>query len=227
VADLPVAEGGRPGGGGSHWLAIGAIAGVGTLLFLMFKGGGSSTNGKTTAAGTSINAALGSIQEQQLNMMGQLGAGINTLSTQASDYNQSQLAAMSGMQDALSSQISGLDSSMQGLNTQLMAELGTINSGVIANGQSIAGVSDQLNKTYQTVTTMQQQTNQQYNALQQQITAQGTAATEAQQQTLAQLANLSQGLGVWASTLAQKSDYLAAVLNTYLPNLYQRVVMGQ
>lgn len=131
---LPVAEGGRPGGGGgglsSHWLAIGAIAGVGTLMILLLKNQGTSG---TTAAGTSINAALGSIQEQQLNTMG--------LISQASTE---ELTAMSGMQDSLTKQITDVDGHISTLGASLTSELDQINSGVIANGQSVTQAQNTL-----------------------------------------------------------------------------------
>lgn len=94
---LPVAEGGRPGakGGGKNWLVIGAIAGVGTLAVLMLQNKGAQG---TTAAGTSINAALGSVQEQNLNIMGlisksaqdimdEVAAGDSLIESQLTDVN--------------------------------------------------------------------------------------------------------------------------------------------
>lgn len=124
---LPVAEGGRPGGGGgNHWLIIGAVAGVGTLLFLMFKGGGSSSG--TTAAGTSINAALGSIQEQNLNLMGQLGSSTTAIQTQ-----------ISGMSDQMTKQFTDLDAHLTDMNNQLSGELNDVNANqiLIAQAQSV------------------------------------------------------------------------------------------
>jgi len=65
------------GGGGASksipgWVMIvGAVAGVVGLVILL-KGQGSQG---TTAAGTSINAALGSIQEENMNLLGTTQAG--------------------------------------------------------------------------------------------------------------------------------------------------------
>lgn len=145
---LPVAEGGRGGGGGggiltNKWVIIGGVAGVGTLIILMSKGGGSST-----AAGTSINAALGSIQEQNLNIMGQVGAGVAALSSQATDYHKSELAAMSGMQDAITAQITGLDGHLTSLEGDLSNQINDVNSNVIANGQSVTALGTKLDKYY-------------------------------------------------------------------------------
>lgn len=156
MADLPVAEGGRGGGGksgGSHWLVIGAIAGVGTLAVLLLQRGGGGTEGKTTAAGTSINAALGSIQEQNLNLMGQLGASTNLLSTQADQYNQSTLAALSGMQNALSDQMTGIDTHIGDVDANLSGQLHDINGNVISNGQSIRQVGGWVSQVGNMVST--------------------------------------------------------------------------
>ena len=65
------------GGGGATssipgWVMIvGAVAGVVGLVLLLKNQGG----GGTTAAGTSINAALGSIQEENMNLLGTTQAG--------------------------------------------------------------------------------------------------------------------------------------------------------
>lgn len=150
ATQLPVAEGGRASGGGgvmSHWPLIAGVAGVGVVLILITRGSSSST-GNTTAAGTSINAALGSIQEQNLNLMGQLGASTAALSSQATDYHTSELAAMSGMQDAISSQITGVDGHLTSLEGDLSSQLSDVNNNVLANGQSITKLGTNLDAYY-------------------------------------------------------------------------------
>jgi hypothetical protein len=150
---VPVAEGGRPSGGGglsSHWMLIGGIAGVGVLAVLLMKG--SSSSG-TTAAGTSINAALGSIQEQNLNLMGQLGASTAALSQQATDFNNSELAATTGMQTALSSQIAAVDGDVTSGDSALSTQLGDVNNNVVANGQAVAGLGTNLTQYYNNLMT--------------------------------------------------------------------------
>jgi hypothetical protein len=89
--NLPIAEGGRPGAkGGSHWLIIGAVAGIGTLAVLLLGNKGGTTG--TTAAGTSINAALGSLQEQQLNVLGAVGASEQRLTHELGNVNNNVIA---------------------------------------------------------------------------------------------------------------------------------------
>lgn len=73
---------GAPTGGGKgvpNWLmVVGAVAGIaGVVLLLRGSGGG----GGTTAAGTSINAALGSIQEENMNLLGTTQAGFMQTNT--------------------------------------------------------------------------------------------------------------------------------------------------
>lgn len=65
--------GGSSGGGGiPQWvMVVGAVAGIAGLLLLLKNQGG----GGTVAAGTSINAALGSIQEENMNLLGTTQAG--------------------------------------------------------------------------------------------------------------------------------------------------------
>lgn len=60
-------------------MVVGAVAGVvGLVLLLKGSGGG----GGTTAAGTSINAALGSIEEENMNLLGTTQTGFANLSNQ-------------------------------------------------------------------------------------------------------------------------------------------------
>jgi hypothetical protein len=150
ATQLPVAEGGRAssgGGLGGHWMLIAGIAGIGVVAILLTKGGGGSSSG-TTAAGTSINAALGSIQEQNLNLMGQLGASTAALSSQATDYHNSELAALSGMQDSITSQITGLDGHLTSMEGDLSSQMNDVNNNVLANGQSITKLGTNLDAYY-------------------------------------------------------------------------------
>jgi len=81
---------GSSGGGGKipqGVMIIGAIAGiVGLVLLLKGSGGG----GGTTAAGTSINAALGSIEEENMNLLGTTQAGFMQTSQQMSALSNQQ-----------------------------------------------------------------------------------------------------------------------------------------
>jgi hypothetical protein len=72
TAELDLGASPSGGSGIPSWVMIaGAVAGVVGLLLLL-KG---QNSGGTTAAGTSINAALGSIQEENMNLLGTTQAG--------------------------------------------------------------------------------------------------------------------------------------------------------
>lgn len=101
---LPVAEGGRSskGGGVSMPLIIGGGVAFLVLLFFLNKqssGGGPAT--ATTAAGTSINAALGSIQEQNMNILGAVGASEARIASELGGVNANVIIANAATQHGL------------------------------------------------------------------------------------------------------------------------------
>jgi hypothetical protein len=76
MSSMPVAEGGRARGNTKpNWLLLGGLGVGAVILILMFTRGSGSTDteGKTTAAGTSINAALGDIQFENMQIQGHIG----------------------------------------------------------------------------------------------------------------------------------------------------------
>lgn len=87
MADVPTAEGGRTRKSGTNWLLIGGL-GVGAviLLVLLTRGGGGG-GASTTAAGTSINASLGDILYEQMQLHQHLGETENRLNTELGDIN--------------------------------------------------------------------------------------------------------------------------------------------
>lgn len=102
-----------------QWVMIvGSVAGVvGLILLLKGSGGG----GGTTAAGTSINAALGSIQEENMNLLGVTQAGFMQTGQQiASTSQQTQTQIDQGFTQTNAALTSGF------LNTQnQLGDLGT------------------------------------------------------------------------------------------------------
>lgn len=122
--------------GPPKWLMVGgAIAGVLGLVVLISRNTGSN-NTSTTAAGTSINAALGSLQEEQMNLLGtvqsgamQNSANFQATSGQMSDMASSILAAITAQGTATQQQITdaantinaNTNSNNQGLMAQLTA----------------------------------------------------------------------------------------------------------
>src|SRR5215468_4163001 len=73
MADDAMFSGPKGKAGIPTWLLIGG-AGVGILAIIMLVTKGSGGSG-TTAAGASINAALGSIQDENQNLLGTVQAG--------------------------------------------------------------------------------------------------------------------------------------------------------
>lgn len=145
-------------GGGSKgvpsWvMVVGAVAGVAGLVLLLKNSGGGG--GGTVAAGTSINAALGSIQEENMNLLGttqagfmqtgqQLASGFSGLSQQETANNAAITSGFTNMGSALtgiSSQVQGYQqsnaASFQNINT-LLANLSTLEQTGQANSAAYA-----------------------------------------------------------------------------------------
>lgn len=78
-------------------MIVGAVAGVVGLVFLVKGQGG----GGTTAAGTSINAALGSIQEENMNLLGTTQAGFMQTSQQYASLSNQMGAGFSSTGQAI------------------------------------------------------------------------------------------------------------------------------
>jgi hypothetical protein len=134
------------GGGGSSkgvpgWvMVVGAIAGVAGLALLL-KGSGSGT----TAAGTSINAALGSIQEENMNLLGTTQAGFMQTTNQFGVLGGQVGAGFANIATALanlSTQMSGLQSSFDSYSTQTQTNFDSL-TGLIQSGQAS---QDQVNQ---------------------------------------------------------------------------------
>lgn len=90
VAVLPTG-GMESRGGGVNWLMVGGAAVVVVVFIVMMKR--NSSGQPTTSAGDSINAALGSIQEQNLNIMGEVGQSASSLQQSVGDVNNNVYAA--------------------------------------------------------------------------------------------------------------------------------------
>lgn len=119
-----------------NWLLIaGAVAGV-AGLFLLLKNQG---NQGTVAAGTSINAALGSIQEENMNLLGTTQAGFQGASQQlgAAESNivARDLANTQNVTNAVNQGFTGIGQQVGALQTgqtQVLANQGQIESNLSA-----------------------------------------------------------------------------------------------
>jgi hypothetical protein len=150
---------GGQGGGGKGipgWVMIaGAVAGIAGLALLLKGSGG----GGTTAAGTSINAALGSIQEENMNLLGTTQAGFMQTSQQLSSgfggvtqgltdaeaANQARYGAISSQIDSvntnLSHSLAALSSQMTGFSSDTQSQFASLHD-LVASGQAS---QDQVN----------------------------------------------------------------------------------
>lgn len=130
-----------PASKGPNWMLIGTGAAVvlGVITLLSKNSGGG-----TTAAGTSINAALGSLQEEQMNTQGQiglmqqsLGLGPNETLTGHIDANQ---AATLGAISDVNTQVAGVGSQ---LNTQISGVQTALSGQVAQVGGQVSDLSKQ------------------------------------------------------------------------------------
>lgn len=172
TAQLDMGGGGGGGGKGvPGWVMIvGAVAGVAGLALLVKGSGGSGT----TAAGTSINAALGSIQEENMNLLGTTQAGFmqtsqqfgttwGLLSSGFGGVNQAIAADAAQNQanfTALTGQISHLSQDSQ---NQYSSLLSNIQSGQISQTEfntHMTGLMNSIQQDVQTGLINQNQANQ-------------------------------------------------------------------
>jgi hypothetical protein len=197
MADNAAFSGPKAKGPPSWMLIGGAIAGGLGLLVLVTRNSGGSSSG-TTSAGTSINAALGSLQEEQMNLLGTVQAGAianqaNFSSTQGqiADSTSQILQAITDQGTATQGQIQGAintinantNSSNQGvqsvlvdylnrilgLQNNLLSQVQSVNQNVTQVGQAVGTVSGQVAGVSQQVATNGQQTQAGINAMLQQI----------------------------------------------------------
>lgn len=178
--------GAPPGGskGIPQWImVVGAVAGiVGVVILLKGSGGG----GGTTAAGTSINAALGSIQEENMNLLGTTQAGIM-------QTNQNMASGFSALQTNENTGFAGIG---QGLTT-----------GFLNTQNQIGGLGTTMNQNFTN-------TNGLIGAFEADITNQLTAFSSGTNQNFAQLSNLvASGQASQAEINASESSLLSSIQN--------------
>ena len=145
MADTTSLEMPQGGGGHTNWLLIiGSLAGVAGLFLLLKNQGG----GGTTAAGTSINAALGSIEEENMNLLGTTQAGFQGASTQLSQTGATLAANQNqGFQDLsgmISGDVTGLQQQIGGVSGQITSTQGLISALQSDIDNQLAGISSQL-----------------------------------------------------------------------------------
>jgi len=197
-------------------MVIGAIAGIVGLVLLLKNSGG----GGTTAAGTSINAALGSIQEENMNLLGTTQAGFMQTSQQMAGLGAQDMANYTQLSNQVSSSFSDLNSR----NAQYWAQNNqALTSGFSNLGGQLSGLSSQVQG-------YQQQNQASFQSVNDLINSLATAQANGQ----AQSASYYQNLGALMNELSaeamqnnQQNQQLGAFLGWQfyqLPNRYSAYI---
>lgn len=208
-----------------QWLmVVGAVAGIAGVVLLLRQGGG---GGGTTAAGTSINAALGSIQEENMNLLGTTQAGIM-------ETNQNLASSFGTLNQGMTTGFLNTQQQIGGLGTQISAGfnntnglLGTLEQDLTNqisafSGQTQAQFAQLDNMTAQGLNTQAQQ-GALIASIQQDVQS-GLVGQQQANEALSLLETRQQYI------IGMQSTYFPAIagsLNTYLPNIYSHTVMGQ
>lgn len=138
TTSLEMPAGGTPSKGiPQSVMVLGAVAGiVGLVLLLKNQGGGG-----TTAAGSSINAALGSIQEENMNLLGTTQAGFMQTSQQIAALGSQDMANYTQMSNQITSNFADLNTK----EAQYWADNNTrISSGFSNLSGQLTGLSSQV-----------------------------------------------------------------------------------
>jgi hypothetical protein len=209
------------------WVMIaGAVAGVVGLLLLL-KGQGS---GGTTAAGTSINAALGSIQEENMNLLGTTQAGFMQSS-------QDMASGFSGVNQGLTTGFLNTQQSFGSLGTQVSQGF-TNTNGLIGSldqdiTSQIAAFSGQSQTNFANLSALvssgqatQAQVNASQTALIQSIQQDVTSGLVGQQQANQALASIESQVGGTQSDVDAIGRFLGWQFYQ-IPNRYTPFIPGQ
>lgn len=199
-----------PGSSGSKgvpgWLmVVGAVAGVAGLVLLLKGSGG---GGGTTAAGTSINAALGSIQEENMNLLGvtqsgfmQMGQGFDAVNANlAGDFGTLNTGMTTGFLNT-QNQIGGLGVQIGSGFSSTQGLLGTLEHDIMSQLTAFSGQTqanfDNMSNLIASGQATQSQVNSAEQSLLQSIQSDVQSGLVGQQQANTLLNQVNRG--VWAS----------------------------
>lgn len=203
--------GGAQGGGGKGipgWLlVVGSVAGIAGLVLLIKNQG----NSGTVAAGTSINAALGSIQEENMNLLGttQKGFGDLTNTVSAGFNNQSDIAKQYNANILAS--IANEAANNQAGFTNLQGLLGSLESQMNAQ---FANLSNQLGA-------FSGESNRQFTALTSLIQSGQASQAQVNSQTNALLQSIQQDVNSGLVSQNQANDLLNSIQTFQIWEFYQ------
>lgn len=133
-----------------NWLYVGGgIVGAIILIYLLNKNNSSKSG--TVAAGTSINAALGSLEESALNLQGAQSFAQNSIDTLQStqnksfaDVNSNIVAGNSGITDVITNDVSGINQSLANIMGQENTTYNYLLNSRAAMEQAFGANSDQV-----------------------------------------------------------------------------------
>lgn len=214
------AFGGPKEKGPPKWLMIGgAIAGVAGLAVLVMRNTSSSGGGSTVSAGTSINAALGSLQEEQMNLLGTVqtsaaanAANFGAAASQATANYQGTLGAMADNTNSILQAISDQGTSVQ---SQIQGAVNSINANTNSNNQ---GLMAQLTQAYNDLAGNEANILSYVQATNANVSAVGSAVGGVSSQVSQVDANMANNANQFQSEVVQEL--------ANLQNLQQEVVSG-
>lgn len=206
------------GGGGHNWLLIiGSIAGVAGLFLLLKNQGGSGT----TAAGTSINAALGSIQEENMNLLGTTQAGFQgaatdsaNLSNQISSGFATSAAQVGGLQDQVTNSFAGVSTSLNTINNNVTSTQGLIGALQSDIDNQLAGINSQLGA-------FSQQTNGNFANLMSTVQSGQASQAQVNNQVSTLLTSIQQDVNAGKVSQSQANDLLNSIQGFQIWEFYQ------
>lgn len=195
----------------TNWFLIAAGgASILGLLALVMK---NSSGGGTTAAGTSINAALGSLQEEQLNTQGQIGQLSQSIGL---GPNETLVGHIDANQAATIGAISDVGTAVAGVGTQVTAAATQEQTNANAQAAQSTNFFGQLMTQLAALLSGQQQA--------------AAAATDNQNATQASIGNLGTQITGQFGALSDQEKQDIAGINSQLGSLssgQQQLLIGQ
>jgi hypothetical protein len=240
MADDAVFPGPEKKGGIPTWLIIGGV-GVGALALVMVVSKNTGSGG-TTAAGASINAGLGSLQEEQMNLLGSLQSGqlqnnanFAAVGGQITDTQNAILGAISAQGTTTGSQIqNAIDTVNQNTNSQTQSVLGSIATGLqqllTGQGNISATIQSEQSNLSSEMSSGFAGVNSNVTASQQQVVSALSTAQNAETSVMSQIeSQIGQLLGLQQQLNTQTGqDYAntTAQINALQSNIGQEIASG-
>src|SRR5215469_3773545 len=204
-------------GGIPSWLIIGGV-GVGAIAIVMLAT--KNSGGGTTAAGASINAGLGSLQEEQMNLLGTVQAGAAA--------NNANFSSLSGqLQDVQTSILGAISDQGTLTGQQIQNAVDNVNQNTNADNQSVmSGLADALSKILSGQQQITSTVESQSQTIQGEIGGVASNIAQNQNQLIQQLNLLQQGETQIINTVGPKLDALMQAANN-IQDLQKKLATAQ